>query len=336
MPPPHIAIMRPPRQTPPWCQLIDLMVDEENVRAFVGVTLLVQIIAGLLLVPAMLLALWGLVGLTCLWRRTVREAQEENEAHDVLKARSLVATVFNFVMFVFSPASSHFFVVMFLLEAKESIVQALAVEQMSRAGIGREALTIYTCVILLNGLAPLASAWVVRHINRVDQEDVLRRRAEASKWTARLLLFDAFGDLLYSFFALAHLLVRVGLLFGATSPDTEEARVAEFYASHSYVRDGNLKVGLHVQALGELRLGFASSSAASCFTFLQPYSRASSSSSSSSSFSFNASFAFFASPSPSPFEGSNADVRGRKFALWRKKRPGCLDQAPQSRAAAPA
>eukprot|EP00947_MAST-08B_sp_MAST-8B-sp1_P004060 g4060.t1 len=104
----------------------------------------------------------------------------KDEVQGVLESTSLVATVYHYVFFLFSPASRHFFVVTFLLETKEVVIQALAVDQMSRAGVGQAALTLYTVVILLSGGASFAAGLLVRRINRFDGAgDRMRRRQTA-------------------------------------------------------------------------------------------------------------------------------------------------------------
>eukprot|EP00947_MAST-08B_sp_MAST-8B-sp1_P002868 g2868.t1 len=218
--------------------VLDVMVDRRDTASWVGITFAVKVVAGLLLVPAMLLALWFIISTTCLRQFALRRARRTNETRDVLTAKSLFMTLLNYVFYVTSPASSDFFLVMFLLEVKESIVQALAVDQMSRAGIGRVALTLYTSVMLLNGVAPVVIAWTIRHINRIDDAKV--RRTEASRWIARLLLFDATCDLLYSFFALGHLLFRYYFIFGSGG-DSEEARIADKFAAETQQSSSTLK-----------------------------------------------------------------------------------------------
>ena len=215
--------------------LFEAMVGVRNAREWLGVRLPVQILAGMLLAPAMVLTLAGIVKITCLRHRTVRQAQLADEAQEVLDAKSLFMTAVNYVMYLVGPGNSYFFVVMFLLEAKEFLVQALAVDQMSRAGVGREALTLYVLVMLLNGLAPLGMAWASRRINRIDESHGLLRRAEGSKWISRLLLFDATCDLLYSFFAVVHLLFRYILLNGGgASSAVTEIRIATRFAALSH------------------------------------------------------------------------------------------------------
>ena len=189
--------------------LTNWMVDETDARGWCGVTPQIAVLAGILLVPAMLQALASIAALTCCWRCAVhRERRKAGQTpwRRVSEAKSTFRAVWRCLNYLRKPTSAHYVQLMFVFEVKEFIFQSLALELMSRSGIGREALTLYTTVVLLNGLTPLGMRWIVHRINRI--EDPVRRRVEASKWLARLCLFDATCDLLYSFFGLAHLMGR--------------------------------------------------------------------------------------------------------------------------------
>ena len=209
--------------------LMDVMVDEQNAAAWCGVTSRVAIWTAVFLVPSMLLTLGGIIALSCCQRRTIQRARKANEVRDVLKSESFVMTLFNYVFYAFSPANCYFFLVIFFSEAKETVVQGLALDQLSRAGVGPTALTLFTSLMLVNGLASsLGISWMVRHINRVpSDEDDVRRRVEASRWIPRLLLFDATCDLLYTFFGLLHLLFRYWRIFGETGVATDTSASTE-------------------------------------------------------------------------------------------------------------
>eukprot|EP00947_MAST-08B_sp_MAST-8B-sp1_P003544 g3544.t1 len=138
------------------------------------------------------------------------------------------------------PSSALYVQLLFLFEAKEFVVQALALEQMSRSGIGQVALTLFTTVVLLNGLAPLGMTWIVNRVNRI-KDDPVRRRVEASKWLARLLLFDATCDLLYSFFGLAHLIFRYLRIFGEADASTAELEILNRFQRSTGSTTGDLK-----------------------------------------------------------------------------------------------
>ena len=227
--------------------LMDELVDEEGARTWVQVTTGVVIFAGILLVPAILGALRAIWKITCCWRRTVREVQQTDEVRDVFESKSAFMTAVNFVLYFLSPASKYFFVYMYVSETKEFVVQAFAVDQMSRAGIGREALTVYTCVMLLNGTVSLGTSWLVGFLNGIGDEDTLRRKAEASRWIPRLLLFDASCDLVYSFFGLVHLLLRLYRIMSWDSEDeasgasAAELQIASRFATTSHQDLGDIK-----------------------------------------------------------------------------------------------
>ena len=227
--------------------IMDVMIDIPDSREWVGVTQQVSVVVGIVLVPSLLLVLVGIARMTCCWKYTQRKAHEADEAQAVLRSTSLVATVFNWTLYATSPASSYFFVVIFAMEVKEFVVQSVALEQLSRAGVGRVAMTLFASLILLNGLAPLSTAWIVRRINRIinGKDDQLRRRKLASRWIARLLFFDATCDLLYSFFGLMHLVWRYSEIYGPSEAvmldryDSSGRAVLKNYADHAQLGDAS-------------------------------------------------------------------------------------------------
>ena len=204
--------------------LIDVLVDESDARSWLGVTTEIRVFAGLVLVPAAVLCLRAIIQISCCWKRTLRLAQRTDAVRSVVESKSLALTAWHFIWFVLSPESSYYFIVIELLEIKEFVFQALALEQMSRGGVGQAALTMYTTVILLNGTASFAMTWIVnRRINIIDDSDGLRRRAEASKWVSRMLLLDATCDLFYACFGVGILLVRLSRIFA----DADDSSIAE-------------------------------------------------------------------------------------------------------------
>eukprot|EP00947_MAST-08B_sp_MAST-8B-sp1_P000104 g104.t1 len=216
----------------------DLLMGTQDAISYIGITLPVQVVAGLLLVPAMLLTLWQIISITCLGKRTLRRARRESVTRDILATKSSVMAIFDCVSFVFTPASSYYFVVMYLLTAQSFLAQALGVDGKARRGYGPVALTLLTTFILLNGLAPVASAWIVRRINRTADNDFYQRRIEASRWIVQLLLFEACCDLVYAFFPLAHFFARYSRI---TGDGTFEAGVIQAYADHTHESVGALK-----------------------------------------------------------------------------------------------
>ena len=209
----------------------DLLMGTQDAISYIGITLPVQVVAGLLLVPAMLLTLWQIISITCLGKRTLRRARRESVTRDILATKSSVMAIFDCVSFVFTPASSYYFVVMYLLTAQSFLAQALGVHGKARRGYGPVALTLLTTFILLNGLAPVASALIVRRINRTADNDFYQRRIEASRWIVQLLLFEACCDLVYAFFPLAHFFARYSRITGG---GTFEAGVIQAYADHTH------------------------------------------------------------------------------------------------------
>ena len=223
--------------------IMDVMVDEPNSRAWCGVTPQVAVVAGILLVPAMLEALGFIGQLTCCRHRTLRRMRAKASRtpwRRVSEAKTTRQAFWLSFRYLRKPTSAHYVQLIFALEAKEFLFQALALEQMSRAGIGPGALTLFTTIILLNGgLSPLGMRWIVNRINGID--DPVRRRALASRWISRLLLFDATCDLLYSFFGLAHLVFRYLTIFGGISGSYAEMEIVNRYSrngpDHTEIND---------------------------------------------------------------------------------------------------
>ena len=228
--------------------IFDVMVDERNAREWVGVTPTVAVVAGIFLVPAMLETLLYIAQLTCWRRRTLR--REHRQANyvpwrRVSETKTTCWAIWRAQKYLRHPASAHYVRLMFALEVKEFVFQALALEQMSRAGIGRGALTFFTTVLLLNGLTPLGMSWIVNHVNRID--DAVTRRKLASTWISRLLLFDATCDLLYSFFGLAHLIYRYVQIFSEADMYAGEQQIINRFVTS--VRDGQGKNDLRAYML---------------------------------------------------------------------------------------
>ena len=211
---------------------MDGLVDLPWSRRWVAVSIQVEILAWILLVPAMLWNVRAIVLMTCYRQRTIERARHANEAQAVAKSKTVTMTIVNALLFSVSSANSYFFVALFLFEAAEFVVQALAFDQMSRAGIDREALTAFILLILLNGVAPLATGVIVsRNINRAEEQGAVHRtRKQASVWIARLLVFDATCDLCYSMFGFGHLLSRYFHLFGDES--NTERQVIDAFTTH--------------------------------------------------------------------------------------------------------
>ena len=208
-------------------------------------------LAGSVLVLAMIQALLFLCQLTCCWRRTVRKARKKADRapwRHVSRAKTTLKAVWRSLNYLRKPPSAHYIQLLFLLEAKEFVVQALAVEQMSRSGIRRIALTLYTTIILANGFTPLVMWWVINRVNRID--DPVARRAKASKMVARLLLFDATCDLSYTAFGLAHVLIRYQQLFG--QGDNSRNATKELMIINRY-RDSALANKIHPIGVNDLK-----------------------------------------------------------------------------------
>ena len=133
--------------------LLDVMVDEPTVRRFVGVTVTVETAVWIMCLPATLSIFVVLVQITCHGRRTVRNAvASEKKLVEETTSESTARAVYTFYAYFSSPRSPYFFVIAFASECSEFFFQCLAVEQLSRSGVGVGGLVLYTSVILLNAL----------------------------------------------------------------------------------------------------------------------------------------------------------------------------------------
>lgn len=101
-------------------------------------------------VPVMLFNVFVLVQITCLWRRTVRDAVASDKKMFEATSGSAIMAVYDFYDYFSGPHSPYFFVITFVSECSEFFFQCLAVEQLSRSGVDPSGLVLYTLVILLN------------------------------------------------------------------------------------------------------------------------------------------------------------------------------------------
>ena len=217
--------------------LLDLMVNDRDVRRWVGVTPAIEVLVDIVCIPALARAAYIVFQLTWRWRRTVRRYLARDEAYIVIRARTTIATLFFGVRYFLKPRSSWYFVVVFLFEANEFFWQALGLDQMARDGVAKDALLIYTTLIFVNAFSPLALIWLVPRINRAAHQDDASREAEQTvlKWASRLMIFDACGDCCYALFPLAHLIGRYAMLYG-TLLDQRLPSVQSFESFARYSR----------------------------------------------------------------------------------------------------
>lgn len=165
-----------------------------SVRLWCGITDSVQIGLYFILVPAILLALWILVQLTCCWRWTVRSAHDSIDHTLAVDTTWAMVAVRQCCDFYSGPFSPYFFMTLFLSEVNEFFWQMLAVDQMSRGGYGRAALSVYCGFLVINSFTPLIIRYVTARVNRVDFNDKKEMNHLAS-WMGRLLIIDALCDL---------------------------------------------------------------------------------------------------------------------------------------------
>ena len=211
--------------------LLDLMINEPQARRWVGVTLTVEILADVICASATLRALLIVRQLTCRWRRTVRRYIARDEVRLVTRNRRTCSTVFYGVRYFMKPRSSVFFRVAFLFEVNEFFWQALAVDQMARAGVTKGALLSYTGLIFANGFSPLALVWLVPRVNKAA--GCPHGQREVTKFISRLLLFDAACDCFYALFPLAHLIGRYLIFFADIDVTSPSAKAMETFGLYS-------------------------------------------------------------------------------------------------------
>ena len=161
---------------------------------WLGITPVITVAVWATCVPIVAVSVRVIISMTCCWRRTVLRAQDRDEVQSVLKTKTTCMAWYRAYVYLRRPTSSYFIVVSFVWEIKEFIVQSLAVDQMSRSGVDRVPLAIFTTVILLNGLfGPALLWWITRRFNEKDGKS----RRSAHRWISRMLLFDASCDLFY-------------------------------------------------------------------------------------------------------------------------------------------
>eukprot|EP00947_MAST-08B_sp_MAST-8B-sp1_P005091 g5091.t1 len=205
--------------------ILDMMIEEPAAKRWVGVTPAIEWLCNFMLIFAMLNCVYIWVHLTCWWKKTVQIASAKDEANKVARARCLCWGLYRSTVYLRRPTSARSIIFMFVWECKEFIAQALVVDQMSQNGISRVPLALITSVILINGLV---TPWALVIItNRFNDPTNTKSHANMGKYMSRLLLFDATCDVLYSFFALGHLLYRYFAVMHA--PQTEVRAFAEGY-----------------------------------------------------------------------------------------------------------
>ena len=179
------------------------------------VTPAVQVFAGLLFLSVVAYSAIVTVTITCFWRRTVDQMLREDMARAEMKTQSAVVSIYYCVEWFIGTHSPFFLWLVFALEVAEFCVQALAVDQILRAGVGDIAAAIYATVIFCNGFCPMALAWIThRRVAMGAEADTMRAKVREGQLIARVMLFDALCDLLYGLFPIINLLIRYFILYG--------------------------------------------------------------------------------------------------------------------------
>eukprot|EP00947_MAST-08B_sp_MAST-8B-sp1_P001571 g1571.t1 len=148
--------------------VLDEIMDIKDVRRWLGITTRVEVATWVLCLPAAFGALYTLMQLTCRWRQTVRRARAYGEAALAQNKGRFIATAMAFFVFFSGPSSPYFFLLIFASEVPEFIFQCLSLEEMSRAGLSRGALALFTSAIFLNAFATPILTWASSRANRTD------------------------------------------------------------------------------------------------------------------------------------------------------------------------
>ena len=125
--------------------IMDIMVDEDDVRGQLGITPVMIVLCWCVLLPSFVIGLGVLVNITCLWKRTIRMAHAEaaalaqqkqvDAARRTKTNQSCAAEIFSALQCVYDNLSYHtgiqgtsFYRMLWASEVIEVIFQILAVE----------------------------------------------------------------------------------------------------------------------------------------------------------------------------------------------------------------
>ena len=134
---------------------MDIMVDEVDARAQLGITPAIVVLCWCVLLPSIVISLGVLVNITCLWKRTIRMAHAEatalaqqkqvDAARGAKTNQNCVAKMFSALQCVYDNLSYHtgiqgtwFYRMLWASEVIEVVFQILAVEVKGRWEVRRE------------------------------------------------------------------------------------------------------------------------------------------------------------------------------------------------------
>ena len=112
-------------------ELMSKVMDQTDVRGWVGVTPNVVIAFYIVSIPTMLYIVYVLVSITCRWKTTLRQARKDAAASvnmDTLKDDHFVVAVVKWSLYIVGLHSPYFYLCLFASEFTEFIFQVLALK----------------------------------------------------------------------------------------------------------------------------------------------------------------------------------------------------------------
>ena len=158
---------------------MDWMVDQNDVRSFVGVTPGVSAVSIIVLGLSTCLVLWGLISITCCWKRTayfankrlVAAVAKKRAEEDEERATTTTTTAFEdgvgrgglwfslkdtfaAMGYYVTTRSPYYYWIMWASECYETLFQLLAIKQLSESGLGAKSLGICKTSKLIEEASP--------------------------------------------------------------------------------------------------------------------------------------------------------------------------------------
>ena len=221
--------------------LLSAMAGVEDALAFVGITLPVQIMAAVALVPSLAYQLY------CLYRLANPRAAARLIKRKMRKIESgsrNTSSIYRRFRYVIGSQSPYYIWLKFGGEVSEMAFQALELYEESEAGVGPGGLAPFATVLLANALALPTLALMTRR--RVQQD-----RKVLSKWLGAVGLFDSLCNFWYGVFPLVYFFTQY--MWYATSikgVDDECKEIALVNHSCFAARSGNVVAFARVAFFG--------------------------------------------------------------------------------------
>ena len=168
-----------------------------------GLTLPVQILAGIFCTLTFLHGVRVLIQMTCGFKKSLKKAHAELSGE-----RKDSGTLIRSLRYWLGAENPYYLRLRFGFELSEIVFQTLALVSFSEEGMSAPALAVYTSVLLVNAIALSAYGCF--------RPKFQRDRARLSKWVGRLQLFDITADIFYATFPLAYGFVTLGIASSKT------------------------------------------------------------------------------------------------------------------------